>query len=104
MPAVPSTNSWRNRSISDCARDNMLIAMHCSGCRRTAHYWAADLVVVLGPHHQAHVPPWQCSKCRSREWMSMRWRVPGAEEMAQGLTVRRPVRKIEKWIWRDERI
>ena len=53
--------------------------------------------------HEAHVPPWGCAKCRTREYMVMRWRVPSTEEMVAGLTVRRPIKKIEKWLWRDEK-
>ena len=104
MPSVPSRNRFLNRTVGDCARDGMVLVVRCGGCRRTVTYWAEDLVQVLGPRHQAHVPPWNCGRCRSREFMAMRWSLPGAEEMAQGLTVRRPVRKIVKWIWRDEKL
>ncbi|WP_299911611.1 hypothetical protein [uncultured Paracoccus sp.] len=78
--------------------------MFCNGCRRRVNYWAADLAQVIeDPFHEAHVPPWGCARCKTAEYMVMRWHVPSAEEMAKGLTVRRPVRKIEKWLWRDER-
>lgn len=104
MPAVPSSNKFRNRSIADCARDGMLLVMRCNACRRQVNYWASDLVTVTGdPRHEAHVPPWGCARCGTKEYMVMRWRIPSAEEMVTGLTIRRPVRKIEKWIWRNEK-
>lgn len=104
MPAVPSSNKFANRSISDCARDHMLITMRCNSCRRQVVFWAEDLDRVLeGKFHEAHKPIWPCSKCRTIEYMQMGWSVPAASEIAAGLTVRRPVRKITKWIWRDER-
>lgn len=104
MPAVPSANRHANRSIRDCARDGMLITMRCNACRRQMNYWAADLAQVIEDRfHEAHVPPWGCGRCRTKEYMVMRWRIPSAEELASGLTVRRPVRKITKWVWRDEK-
>jgi hypothetical protein len=87
--------------MRDAAQDGMIITMRCALCRRTVHFWAADLLQVLGDH-QVHVPPWPCSRCRSIEHMAVSWSVPSAQMLA-GLTVRRPVRKIEKWLWRDER-
>ena len=101
MPSTPSTNKFRNRNMSDAARSGLLMTVYCGGCRRTVHYWAVDLVQVVGAFHEAHVAPWPCSRCRSMEYMTMRGRIPAASEL-QGLTVRRPVRQIVKWIWRDE--
>lgn len=103
MPDLPSRNSFRNRTLSHCAAEGMLVVMRCNHCRRTVQYWASDLIIVLGAAHQAHVPPWSCSKCRTKEYVVMRWRVPSAQEIGSGLTVRRPIQKVEKWIWRDER-
>ena len=48
-------------------------------------------------------PPFPCSKCRTAEYLDVRWNVPAASDLERGLTVRRPVKKITKWIWRDER-
>lgn len=105
MPAVPASNRFSNRSIRDCARDGMIIVMRCNLCHRQVNYWASDLAQVIeDPTHEAHIPPWGCAKCRTSEYMVMRWRVPSALELSQGLTVRRPVRKVTKWIWKDERI
>ncbi|MBK4216146.1 hypothetical protein JJJ17_09430 [Paracoccus caeni] len=104
MPAVPSNNRGVNRNIMNCAADGMLIVMRCNGCRRQVNYWASDLAKVIeDPFHDAHIPPWGCARCRTSEYMVMRWKIPMAHEMVEGLTVRRPVRKITKWIWKDER-
>ncbi|AVO36579.1 hypothetical protein [Pukyongiella litopenaei] len=80
----------------------MLITVKCPGCRRRVNYWAADLVQVLGPEHQLHEPPFPCSRCRTRE-VDVSWSIPSPRDL-QGLTVRRPVRQVVKWIWRDERL
>lgn len=80
----------------------MLVTLRCGLCRRTVHYWAADLFQVVGDH-QVHVPPWPCGRCRTMDYLNVSWTVPGAATLA-GLTVRRPVRKIEKWLWRDEKV
>lgn len=103
MPArAPSANPFRNPRISDAARDGKLLTMRCGLCRRTAHFWATDLVAVVGGDHQAHVAPFPCSKCGHTDYIDLRWSVPSASEL-QTLTVRRPVRQVVKWIWRNER-
>jgi hypothetical protein len=103
MPAVPSTNPAKNRNLGDCAREGTMITMRCNGCRRQVNFWATDLVAVLGPNHQAHVPPWPCTRCRTIEYVVMRSTYPSAADLQAGITVRRPVRQIVKWLWRDER-
>jgi hypothetical protein len=104
VPArYPSANPWKNLRMNQAAAEGMIVTMRCTACRRETHFWAADLVKVLGPNHQVHVPPWPCSRCRTTEFLSMRWAVATASMLAQGLTVRRPVSKIEKWLWRNER-
>jgi len=103
MPAAgPSGNPFRNRRMCDAAHDGMLITLRCNGCRRTLHFWAADLVKVVGEHHQVHLAPWPCSRCQTADFIDVSWTVPGAA-MLTGLTVRRPVRKIERWLWRNEK-
>jgi len=79
-----------------------MLTMRCGLCRRSVNYWASDLVKVVGPHHEVHVPPFPCSKCRTREYIRIEWRVPPASAL-NDLTVRRPVKQITKWIWADER-
>lgn len=93
----------RNRKYCDAALDRMIIVMRCNGCRRMAYYWAEDLVKVVGRWHEVHVPPWPCSKCRTIEYMQTWWEVPTADKLQEGLTIRRPVKQVTKWIWRNER-
>lgn len=103
MPAAgPSGNPFRNRRMGEAAADGMLITLRCNGCHRTMYFWAVDLVRVLGEHHQVHVPPWPCSRCKTAEFINVTWAVPSPEKLA-GLTVRRPVRKVERWLWRNEK-
>ncbi len=103
MPAkAPSGNPFRNPRLAEQARSGMLLTVKCTGCGRFARFWAKDLVEVLGPDHQAHIPPFPCARCRTKEWINWSWSVPSAPELAAGLTVRRPVRKVTRWIWRNE--
>ncbi len=102
MPAArPSSNRFRNQRLRHAASNGMLITVRCPFCRRVVNFWAADLVKVLGPDHELHVPPFPCSRCRTRE-LDVRWRIPSAADL-QGLTIRRPVRKVERWQWRNEK-
>lgn len=103
MPATPSTNKFNNRSIGQCAGEGMMIVMRCNGCRREVRYWAKDLLLVLDFFHEAHVPPWPCSRCRTAEYMRMWWVLPSAADLQAGITVRRPVKQVTKWLWRDEK-
>jgi len=79
----------------------MVLSLKCGTCGRVVHYWAADLVQALGPLYRISRPPWAC-RCKASEGAVVKWFVPGPSAL-QGLTVRRPVKKIEKWVWRDER-
>lgn len=102
MPAKPpSTHRYRNRLLRDAAADGMLITLRCGMCGARANFWAADLVRVLGWDHELHLPPFPCSRCRTAEYVSVRASLPSAGER-QSLTVRRPVRQVVRWIWRDE--
>jgi hypothetical protein len=103
MPAAgPSANPFRNSILADAARDGMLISVTCLLCRRTVNYWAEDLVRVVGPMHQRHLPPFPCSRCRTAEHMAVRWCIPTSAEREK-LMVRRPVKQVVKWVWRNER-
>lgn len=103
MPEVPSRNRFNNRNIGTCAGEGMMIVMRCNGCRREVRYWASDLLLVLDFFHEAHVPPWPCSRCRTIEYMKMRWVLPSAADLQAGIVVRRPVQQVTKWIWRNEK-
>ncbi|SDX41398.1 hypothetical protein SAMN04488001_3147 [Litoreibacter albidus] len=102
MPAArPSANRFKNQRLCHGASLGMLITVRCPFCRRTVNFWAADLVQVLGPDHELHVPPFPCSRCKTRE-VDVTWCVPASSTLTD-LTVRRPVRQVVKWVWRDEK-
>lgn len=104
MPVpIPSSNRFRNPTLRDKAMSRLMLIMRCSGCGKVMRFWAADLVKVVNPDHQAHEPPFPCSRCQTREYVSVRWTLPSAMELAEGLTVRRPVRQVVRWKWRDEK-
>lgn len=94
---IPASSKWLESHTS--GRTTFQEADH-SYCSRTAHLWAEDLVMVMGPDHEMQRPPFSCSKCKKPD-IRVSWRIPAAAELV-GLTVRRPVRKIERWIWRDK--
>lgn len=100
MPSLrPSADKLKNYRLCQAAADGMMITLRCPVCRRSVHFWASDLLVVLDPDHEMYRPPFSCSKCRTPE-IDVRWRIPSAAELAD-ITVRRPVKKIEKWIWKN---
>ena len=98
----PPANPFRAQRLAHAAALGMLISVRCPRCRRKVHYWAADLVKVLGPDHRLHEPPFPCARCKSSE-LDVRWNIPAVSELS-GLTVRRPVRQVVRWIWRDEKV
>lgn len=91
----------RTRRLSEAAAAGMTLTLHCQLCRRTVHYWAADLVQILGPQHPIGRAPWPCAHCKTSNFLNVRCRVLSVSEM-RGLTVRRPVRQVVRWVWRDE--
>lgn len=102
MPApYLSANPYRCPHLKDAASMGMLISVRCPLCRRTVNYWAADLVRVLGRNYPLHRAPFPCSRCKTSE-LYVSWKVPGPADL-NDLTVRRPVRQVVRWIWRDER-
>ncbi|MDT1061924.1 hypothetical protein RM190_08660 [Paracoccus sp. CPCC 101403] len=98
-----SSNPFRNPMLYQQAEKGMLLTVRCTMCKRTARYWATDLMKVVGPYHQAHLPPFKCGQCKTSEYLDIQWSLPSAGELAEGLTVRRPVRQITKWIWQNEK-
>lgn len=99
----PSSHPSHRVTLVDAARLGMVLTVKCGLYGRVVRYWAADLVERLGLKHDVQRPPFACSRCRSGDFMSVRWHVPAASEMAAGFIVRRPVRQVTKWVWRDER-
>lgn len=99
----PPASPLKHRSLAELAGSRMLIEVSCGGCHRRVNFWAEDLLRVLGPDHRLARPPFPCSKCRSSESLDMRFRCPAPSDLAKGLTVRRPVKQVVRWIWRDER-
>lgn len=81
----------------------MMLVVQCRKCSRTVRFWARDLALVLDPDHDAHLAPFPCSRCRTKANLDIQWIVPNAAELQTGLTVRRPVKQVVRWIWRDER-
>lgn len=104
MPSArPSDHPGSAILISHQARAGMLLTLTCRLCRRRVNFWAADLIKVLPPFHLAHIPPFGCSRCGTSEHVDYEWTIPNAAQLAAGLTVRRPVRQVLRWIWADER-
>jgi hypothetical protein len=103
MPASnPSANRYKNRLMRDAAASGQMVMVRCGLCHRAVNFWAEDLVKVVGPSHEVHVPPFPCSHCRTSEYLNVSCTVPSASALAT-LTVRRPIKQITKWIWRTEK-
>lgn len=98
----PHTNRAKNTTLGQAAAKGMVISLSCAVCRRVVHFWAADLVKTLPPTHQVHVPPFACSKCGTKDYINVTWEIPNASRLTT-LTVRRPVRQITRWLWRNEK-
>lgn len=84
--------------IADAAKEGILVVVKCNGCHRGATYLASDLVDVVGGQWPAHEAPFDCGRCRSREWVKVTLRSihPGD---AGRLVVRRPgePRMVRDW-------
>ncbi len=86
------------RTWSDAARDRQVVTIRCDGCRRSENFLAEDFALVFGPEQPAHVPPFACSRCGTRDYLDLALRVPSAEDCVT-LRVRRPVKPVRRWIW-----
>ena len=89
--------------MRDAAEMGMVITLKCHLCRSKVSYLAADLVEVVGPEHEVHVPPFICSRCKVADSMAVSWTVVPPSQL-DGLVVRRPVRRVTRWIWRNEQL
>lgn len=98
----PSPEPSRNLRMAEAARLNMLITLHCNVCGRTTCFLATDLLRVLGPQHEVHRAPFDCGRCKTTDYIRVEWEMLTASRLASGLTLRRPVKQITKWIWRNE--
>lgn len=105
MPeATPSIALSKRLRLREAARNGMMISMKCALCRREVNYWAHDLIQVLGPEALVDHAPWPCSRCSAPDMLSVRCVVPSASDIATGnIIVRRPVKQVLRWIWRDEK-
>lgn len=88
-------------SMQHAANLNMVITVRCSGCKREARYLAADLVEIVGREHFLRNPMWPCRRCGTGDFISNTWAPITAQSPQSGVVVRRPVKKVERWIWRD---
>jgi hypothetical protein len=104
MPEThPSANRSKNASLGDAARHGMIVMVRCGSCGKKVNYWAADLLQVVGPRHNLHQAPFPCATCKSSDCLTVRWEVPSTSTLDAGLIVRRPVKQVMRWIWRNER-
>ena len=70
--------------------------MKCGGCNRTVYFLASDLEKIIGGDHYAHVPPFECSRCRTEEFVMMAIHHPSAEDIGH-IVVRRPGPPVLRW-------
>jgi hypothetical protein len=45
------------------------VVVRCALCRRLVRFLAADLVGVLSPRRDALLPPFNCSRCGTAEYL-----------------------------------
>ena len=90
------------RTWSDAARDRQVVTIRCNRCRRSENFLAEDFALVFGPEQPVHIPPFACSRCRTRDYLDLALRVPSAEDCVT-LRVRRPVKPVRRWIWQTFR-
>ncbi len=94
-PVHPYPGTYR--TLGDAARDNFLIVMRCNGCHRMIHFIASDLAKIVGHDHYAHIPPFECARCRTTEFIDMTLKHPSAEDIGK-IVVRRPRTRVH---WRN---
>lgn len=94
----PPSDRKKWARLKDWASDGRCIRVRCNLCRRTLHFYAADLVTVYDPEMIAHEwrPP--CSKCRKSDYVHVRSFSPGPDDVGR-IMMRRPagVRKTQLW-------
>lgn len=97
----PPSDRRKWARLRDWAADGRCIRVHCNLCRRTLHFYAADLVEVYDPDMLAHEwrPP--CSKCRKSDYVSVRSFFPGPDDVGR-IMMRRPAGVRTTQLWRSE--
>lgn len=93
-PGEPPGRGWR--TIDHAAKDGMILQVRCGGCRRLVNYLAADLVPIIGWQHYAHEPPFPCSGCGTKEYMTTALLSPRAGDYGD-MRVRRPAGMVQVW-------
>ena len=83
--------------LSDAAAAGKLIIVTCRYCRKCTHYWAMDLLTVLGAR-PALDPPFLCSKFGRTPAVDQRSPTPGDIGV---LILRRPLKSSVVWTWQD---
>jgi len=89
--------------LREAAANGQLVIVRCTCCRRTVHFVAADLAAILGPDRDARFPPFDCSTCRTAEYMTVTLRLPNPGDYGS-LLVRRPGPVRRTQLWHDVRL
>ena len=92
-------------TIGEAARSFQLLVVMCNKCRRLTYYLTTDLVHVpdIGPKHFVHMPPFQCSRCKTKEYISTRLKTAFDTEYGN-LEVRRLTGIKQVPVWRTTKL
>ena len=74
----------------------MVLELRCRRCGKQRTFLPVDLLKICNPMHPVHLPPFECGRCGTAEFVSVRTRVPLPEEYGR-LSIRRPVGQVWKW-------
>jgi hypothetical protein len=103
MPQAPHRQHrypGQGYSLAQAAEAGQIVVIRCALCRRVVNYLAADLCTLLDPHLDARGAHFPCGKCRTREYLQVKLRVPAPGDFGS-LMVRRPAGLRQIRIWRD---
>lgn len=94
----PPSDRRKWAQLKQWAVDGRIVRVHCNLCRRTMHFYAADLAQVYDPEMLAHEWRPACSQCGKSDWVSVRSRFPGPDDVGRTI-MRRPdgIRQIQLW-------
>lgn len=84
--------------LKHAAQEGQLVTLRCGLCHRAVTYLASDLVELVNPEQDVHIPPFQCGKCGKLDYLQVTLRMPAAGDYGN-LTIRRPgpVRRTQTW-------